>query len=1049
MSRARDCLPGPSGVGRDHLVGLVAAGGGAGRGGSAGGTEVRALAGALASVDGHRPGACTADLVSPLLVKLAPAAAAAPRVATGGAATRKRPLSPSERAVPAAKRSATAGLRPSLPRGAAPTDAKAAAVVPVPAAARAVAAASAAATAARAPAIGRANTVVDGDEDDDEDEEGEVEEGGAADAWSLWPLGSVTSVLRELTALYRASLLPPELLDALLHGAADSAAPSADSGATVAASSGAALRGLAGQLPAGFLAARLAGLNASQSAAAMASLGPPGLTLVQGPPGTGKTTTVLAVLNCAHLAGLQRWREVQRRGEAAVLADEAGLSAEVLAGLDAAASAADEADARARAARRAAAPEGARGGSGGSSLLGSLLTQVGDGAPSGDHAETPQAGSLSAKEEAALAKSVKRALSVVSLRERLLERAIAAAAQRGHKGAVTAAASLRGGSSRHRGLASWLLRPEQDEMHLLRAARGEVRDRPRILVCTHSNAAVDNILQRIVARGPADGPPFLASHTPPGGGPPALAPYNPAVLRVGSADKAAPAVRASGVLLSDRADAVLRPPARQLEEEAASLRGRCDAIRASLRGTRRAFKQDVSRALAALGADPPASAVAAAVDDRVLAWAERALITVEDWQRAAAALERAEWARRAGTGGSGIHASAAREAVQWSLMDDADVVFATLSSAAVSSVEAYARETGRGFETVVVDEAAQAPEASTLIPLRYGCRRCVLVGDPQQLPATVISPVAARLGLDRSLFARLAAAGSGVLLLNVQHRMHPAIAAFPSARFYGGRVMDAREVRGSAREQAFHALAHFRPFVFFDCAAGGGERRGAAGGASRSYSNEAEARLAACLVASLMRWRGAKRVFVPAPGSAPGSGQGDWRWETRVFTGSVGILTPYQGQIGALRAALLRQYAEVNAAGEPGPSLPTIEPIVSTVDSAQGREFDVVILSAVRSAGGEAAASAGGGEDDTPDGALLRRRRTIGFVKDQRRLNVALTRGRFAVWVIGDAATLAGGSQDWSALVEHATANRVLYPVRDVGETTAAILAATAASRAE
>ena len=49
---------------------------------------------------------------------------------------------------------------------------------------------------------------------------------------------------------------------------------------------------------------------------------------------------------------------------------------------------------------------------------------------------------------------------------------------------------------------------------------------------------------------------------------------------------------------------------------------------------------------------------------------------------------------------------------------------------------------GRTFETVIIDEAAQAVELSTLIPLKYGCKRCILVGDPQQLPATVKSQIA-------------------------------------------------------------------------------------------------------------------------------------------------------------------------------------------------------------------------------------------------------------------------------------------------------------------
>jgi senataxin len=414
------------------------------------------------------------------------------------------------------------------------------------------------------------------------------------------------------------------------------------------------------------------------------------------------------------------------------------------------------------------------------------------------------------------------------------------------------------------------------------------------------------------------------------------------------------------------------------------------------------------------------AAMLSALDERVLAWSERLLITLEDWQRASAHRERLEWAKQASVASGAAGRAHAREAIQWSLIDGADIVFSTLSSAAVTALDAYCRQTGHGFESVLVDEAAQAPEASTLIPLRYGCERCVLVGDPKQLPATVISPVAARLGLDRSLFARLVQAGHTAVLLNRQHRMHPAISAFPSARFYDGRLLDARAVCGSAREQAFHGVAHFRPLLFFNVSGAASTSSG------RSHKNEAEATFAAGLLGCLMRWRGASQA------SAAGTSSSRDR-EYRVFTGSVAILTPYQGQLPVIRAALEREYARSNALRGAGasphhPMLPTLTPEVSTVDSAQGREFDVVIFSAVRAAPAPAQASASKRDDES---SASTRRSQIGFVKDQRRMNVALTRGRYAVWVLGDAATLSAGSEDWAALWAHAGAQRAQIDASD------------------
>ena len=71
---------------------------------------------------------------------------------------------------------------------------------------------------------------------------------------------------------------------------------------------------------------------------------------------------------------------------------------------------------------------------------------------------------------------------------------------------------------------------------------------------------------------------------------------------------------------------------------------------------------------------------------------------------------------------------------------------------------------------MVIDEAAQAVELSTLIPLRYGCKQCVLVGDPKQLPATIMSRAAVEYGYSRSLFARLMDCGHPVVQLKLQVR---------------------------------------------------------------------------------------------------------------------------------------------------------------------------------------------------------------------------------------------------------------------------------------
>ena len=127
-----------------------------------------------------------------------------------------------------------------------------------------------------------------------------------------------------------------------------------------------------------------------------------------------------------------------------------------------------------------------------------------------------------------------------------------------------------------------------------------------------------------------------------------------------------------------------------------------------------------------------------------------------------------------------------RAALEASFVDDAEIVFTTLTS---SSRKVF-RQLTHGFDTVLIDEAAQANEMATLIPFLHGARRCVLVGDPQQLPSTVISKHAQQVSFQRSLFERFNELGAEALLLSVQYRMHPEIREFPSEEFYEGRLMD-------------------------------------------------------------------------------------------------------------------------------------------------------------------------------------------------------------------------------------------------------------------
>jgi superfamily I DNA and/or RNA helicase len=114
-----------------------------------------------------------------------------------------------------------------------------------------------------------------------------------------------------------------------------------------------------------------------------------------------------------------------------------------------------------------------------------------------------------------------------------------------------------------------------------------------------------------------------------------------------------------------------------------------------------------------------------------------------------------------------------KQEIRTSLLLEANVVGTTLSSSGKQHFLDYIIKENVFFTTTIIDEAAQTTEPSTLIPLRFGCRRLVLVGDPRQLPATVLSRKADKFGLGRSLFERLEKAEHEVVMLTIQYRMHP------------------------------------------------------------------------------------------------------------------------------------------------------------------------------------------------------------------------------------------------------------------------------------
>ncbi|WIA20873.1 hypothetical protein OEZ85_005221 [Tetradesmus obliquus] len=282
------------------------------------------------------------------------------------------------------------------------------------------------------------------------------------------------------------------------------------------------------------------------------------------------------------------------------------------------------------------------------------------------------------------------------------------------------------------------------------------------------------------------------------------------------------------------------------------------------------------------------------------------------------------------------------------------------------------------FNVVVIDEATQATEPATLVPLTQGAQCAVMAGDPAQLPPTIISREAYKFDLDVTLFDRLQkGVGLSPLLLDTQYRMNPAISCFPSRWFYGGRLRDGVAAADKPPAAGVEWPVPGCPVMLLaiqgleEKAEKSGQkapgkpsgelsRSTEAGLEDASYRNLPEARLALQALHALM-----------AAGDAA--------------TGA--ILTPYKGQVRALEYGL--RVLTPWFAG-----LGTVS--VSSVDAYQGREADVIVFSAVR------CNSAG----------------KIGFVSDPRRLNVAITRPRRGLIVVASPDTLSRGSSDWAAFVD-------------------------------
>ena len=253
---------------------------------------------------------------------------------------------------------------------------------------------------------------------------------------------------------------------------------------------------------------------------------------------------------------------------------------------------------------------------------------------------------------------------------------------------------------------------------------------------------------------------------------------------------------------------------------------------------------------------------------------------------------------------------------------------------------------GMKFPTLFIDEAAQALEAACWIAIAKA-GRVILAGDHCQLPPTVKSIQALQGGLGHTLMERLTQTQpETVTLLGVQYRSNEQIMRFSSEWFYGGHVQSAPEVRHRG------ILDLDTPITWIDT-----DLDDSAEQATRNFGrvNQAEAALTLDTLATYLERIGRTRIS-----------------EEHI---DIGLISPYRAQVQYLRS-LLRK----NNALKPYRQAIT----VNTIDGFQGQERDIIVISLVR------ANELG----------------QIGFLRDLRRMNVAITRARMKLIILGNVATL-------------------------------------------
>ncbi|XP_024016615.1 helicase sen1 isoform X1 [Eutrema salsugineum] len=300
---------------------------------------------------------------------------------------------------------------------------------------------------------------------------------------------------------------------------------------------------------------------------------------------------------------------------------------------------------------------------------------------------------------------------------------------------------------------------------------------------------------------------------------------------------------------------------------------------------------------------------------------------------------------------------------------NADIIFCTASGAADMKPERIG-----SIDLLVIDEAAQLKECESIAALRLqGLRHALLIGYEFQLPAMVHNDECEKAKFGRSLFERLVLIGHNKHLLDVQYRMHPSISRFPNKEFYGGKIKDAAVVQESFYRKCFLQGNMFGSFSFINVCRGKEDF-----GDGHSPKNMVEVAVISQIISSLYKVASEREKKM-----------------------SVGVISPYKEQVRAIQEMIGHKYGSLSSW--------RFSLNVQSVDGFQGGEEDVIIISTVRSNG----------------------KGNIGFLSNRQRANVALTRARHCLWVIGNETTLALSGSVWAKLISESRARECFFDARD------------------